>query len=194
VAVLICILGRCCDENGNNLPPGAPPPPTDPKLDNNYFPYDSQGEFELADFLFRKEQMSGGKIDELMEIWVTLQQERYDDDEPPPFANAQELYNMIDGTMLGDVPWQAFSVEYNGNTPPDAPKWMSDSYEVWFRDPLDVMESQIGNRDFGPNEMDYMPKKIVSMTGKRQYSDLMLGDWAWDQAVCDVSNHNLLEC
>lgn len=59
---------------------------------------------------------------------------------------------------------------------------MSKQFEVWFRDPLLVMESQIGNRDFG-NEMDYAPKRVFSQTGTRQFCDLMSGDWAWNQAV-----------
>lgn len=180
-AVLNCPIGQRCDENGDDLPPDAPPPPVDSERGNDgYFPYESQAEFELADFLFRKEQMSAGGINKLMDIWAAF------DDDSPPFSNADDLYNIIDGTELGDVPWQAFSVKYNGATPQDTPKWMSDSYEVWFRDPLNVMENQIGNRDFGPDEMDYMLKQVFSGTGKRQFSDLMSGDWAWSQAVCDL--------
>jgi hypothetical protein len=192
--VLSYLLGRRCDENGNFLPPGAPPPPADSKPeDGDYFPYESRAEFELADFLFRKDQMSGGKINELMDLWVAFRKDHYGDEESiPPFANAQDLYNVIDGTKLGDVPWQAFSVKYDGDIPHDAPKWMSDSFEVWFRDPLSVMENQIGNRDFGPNEMDYAPKQVFSGTGKRQFSDLMSGDWAWNQAVCNVSGNPLI--
>jgi hypothetical protein len=168
-----------------DLPAGDPPPPTNTDHpDGNYFPYDSRADFKLADFMFWKNQMSGNHINELMDIWAAHQQERYGDEEPsPPFANAQDLYNVIDETELSDVPWQAFSVKYNGEIPPNAPKWMPASYEVWFRDPLDIMESQIGNRDFGPNEMDYAPKQVFSRSGTRQYSDLMSGDWAWNQAV-----------
>ena len=123
-------LGQCCDEKGDPLPEGAPPPPINSEqADGDYFPYDSRAEFELADFLFRKDQMSGNNINELMDIWATHQQELYDDDgATPPFANAQDLYNIIDGTEHGDVPWQAFSVKYNGDVPHDSPKWMSASY------------------------------------------------------------------
>jgi hypothetical protein len=194
--VLNCRLGQRCDENGDDLPPEAPPLPVDSeRQDDDYSPYESRADFELADFLFRRVQMSGGHINQLMDIWAAHQQMRYDDDDStPPFSNAQDLYNVIDGTELGDVPWQAISVKYNGDVPTNAPKWMSDSFEVWFRDPLEVMEGQIGNRDFGPDEMDYAPKQVYSKTGKRQFSDLMSGDWAWNQAVCNLFDHRLLEC
>ena len=108
--------------------------------------------------------MSANKIDELMEIWADQQLGEHDDDSPsPPFANARDLYNVIDATELGDVPWEGFAVTYDGDVPDNAPSWMSTPYEVWFRDPLLVMESQIGNRDFG-NEMDYAPKRVFSRT------------------------------
>jgi hypothetical protein len=118
-----------------------------------------------------------------MEIWAAHQQAQYDDDgQSPPFANAQDLYNVVDATEVGDVPWQAFAIKYNGEFPDNAPNWMSTPYEVWFRDPLSVLEGQIGNREIS-NEMDYAPKRVYSREGKRQFSDLMSGDWAWDQAV-----------
>jgi Plavaka transposase len=129
--------------------------------------------------------MSGNKIDELMGILAAFQSAQYDDDDDPspPFANARDLYNVIDATELGDVAWQGFSITYDGEVPDDnPPNWMSTPYDVWYRDSLLVMESQIGNRDFG-NEMDFAPKQVFSQTGMRQFCDLMSGDWAWEQAV-----------
>jgi hypothetical protein len=127
--------------------------------------------------------MSGSHIDKLMEIWAAQQQAQYGDNEPaPPFANAWDLYNVIDVTEVGDVPWQAFSIKYSGKVPAGAPNWMSASYEVWFCDPLAVMEGQIGNPDFA-NETDYALKQVLSNMNKRQFSDFMSGNWAWNQAV-----------
>ena len=59
---------------------------------------------------------------------------------------------------------------------------MSDKYKVWYCDPLWVMEQQIGNPDFA-SEFDVAPKRVFDATGKQQYSDLMSGNWAWEQAV-----------
>ncbi|KAI0278315.1 hypothetical protein BC826DRAFT_1094727 [Russula brevipes] len=182
VSLVRNLSGQPCDEEGYDLPPDTPPPPFTERLPDDYYPYDSLSEFELADFLFRKEQMSGNRIDELMEIWAYHQKTQYGDEETPPFANARDLYNVIDATELGDVPWQAFAVKYSGEIPQDRPNWMSASYEVWFRDPLTVMENQIGNRDFA-KEIDYAPKQVFSMGSKRQFSDFMSGNWAWNQAT-----------
>jgi hypothetical protein len=126
--------------------------------------------------------MSDKKINELMDIWAAYQQD--DEGQPsPPFSGAADLYNTIDATELGDVPWQAFSVKFDGDIPDHAPSWMTVSYEVWFRDPLAVVEGQLGNKDFG-NEMDWAPKQVFSKDGKRQFSDFMSANDAWDQAVC----------
>ncbi|KAH9973150.1 hypothetical protein BJV74DRAFT_798996 [Russula compacta] len=126
--------------------------------------------------------MSSNHIDELMDIWATYQQAQYDDDDNPwlPFANAQDFYNVIDATEAGDIPWQAFAITYDGEVPDNPLNWMSTPYEVWYCNLLLVMESQIGNHNFG-NKMDYAPKQVFSQTWMWQFCDPMLGDWAWEQ-------------
>jgi hypothetical protein len=164
------------------LPDGSPPALPTERHKEDYYPYNSQAEFELADFLFRKEQMSGKKVCELMDIWAAYQQNRGEEVDPP-FSGVKDLHNTIDATEVGNVPWQAFSVQFDGEIPADnTPTWMTASYEVWFRDPLQVMEQQLGNKDFGA-ELDVAPKRVFSKEGKRQFTDLMTGDWAWAQAV-----------
>jgi Plavaka transposase len=143
----------------------------------------------LADFLFRKDQMAGKKISELMDIWAAYQQ--FTETEPgqgPPFASAQDLYDTIDSTEIGSVSWQAFSVQFDGPIAEDStfPQWKTKSYDVWFRDPLKIAEAQIGNKDFG-REMNFAPKRVFSRAGRRQYTDFMSGNWAWQQAVCYIT-------
>lgn len=121
-------LGTPCDEDGNDLPPGTPPPPpSPPPVDENgdslpYFPYRDCEEFKLANFLFKRNQMPGTEIDELMQIWVNTLPEGQD----PPFADHKELYDTIDATILGDAPWQSFSITYAGDLPVHGsiPPWM----------------------------------------------------------------------
>jgi hypothetical protein len=99
--------GQPCDDAGYDLPEDSSPPPEEQRSDNDFFPYSSRPEFELADFLFRKEQMAGKKISELMDIWAAFQQlTEAEPEQDPPFACAQDLYNKIDSTEIGDVPWQ----------------------------------------------------------------------------------------
>jgi hypothetical protein len=169
--------GTPCDRHGNDLPPNSPPPPPDKRAETDFTPFKHGAEFKFAEFLYSKAQMSGGKLDELMQLLAAL----YPND-GPPFADVNDLYGTIDSISEGDIPWQNFAVTYNGEVSANAAPWKTAQYEVWFRDPLLVMEGQIGNPDF-VNDIDYAPKRVVDEQGKRQYSDLMSGNWAWQQAV-----------
>ena len=126
-----------------------------------------------------------------MDIWVAYQQiYNVNAIYGPPFSSTQDLYNMIDSTEVGDMAWQAFSVKFNneGSDKPGIPlaSWKRHSYEVWFWDPLKIMEAQIANRNYAC-EVDYAPKHIFSNARKGQYGDFMSGNWAWEQAICYLS-------
>ena len=75
-----------CDVDGNDCPPGAPPPPLDEHAFDDYSPYESQAEFNFTDFLFSKEQMSSTNIDILLNNLAAL----YPNDSPL-FALHQEI-------------------------------------------------------------------------------------------------------
>ena len=91
-----------------------------------------------------------------------------------------------------DVAWQAFSVQYHGDIPngSEVPCWKKESYDTWSRNPLKIAEAQLGNEDFAC-EMDYSPKRVFSEAGRRQYSDFMSGNWAWQQAVRSIDLNTL---
>ncbi len=125
--------------------------------------------------------MSGQKIDELMQLWACTLAEGQD----PPFAGRHHLYDTVDDirVLFGNIKWDNFSVTYNGELPQGPlPSWMVREYEIFFRDPREVLHMQLGNPDF-KDDMDYIPKRIFNDRGKRKYKDFMSGDWAWDQAV-----------
>ncbi|KAF8460137.1 hypothetical protein DFH94DRAFT_641146, partial [Russula ochroleuca] len=101
-----------------------------------------------------------------------------------PFASAQDLYDKINSTEIGDVSWQAFSVQYDGDIPNNSAVlcWKMESYDTWFRNPLKIAEAQLGNIDFA-HEIDFGLKQVFSSRADRcQYSDFMSGNWAWQQA------------
>jgi hypothetical protein len=53
-----------CDSNGNFIDPSTPPPPHRPTNDpDDWTPYESRLDFEIAEFLFSRNQMSGGDMD-----------------------------------------------------------------------------------------------------------------------------------
>jgi len=125
--------------------------------------------------------MSAGDIDYLLDIWAaTLAPHR----DSPPFKNHKDLYSTVDATPLGDVPWDSFSLKYNGTLPDgEVPSWMSSEYDVWFRDPRCLVQNLISNPDF-LGEFDYSPLREYDADGNRRYQNFMSGNWAWKQAVC----------
>jgi Plavaka transposase len=176
--------GRPCDADGNYLPPGSPPLPfDDPPLDN-WFPFSSRIEFETADFLFRRNQMSAGDIDTLFELWGAS---LLVSGGVPPFVNHKELYKTIDRATVGDIQWQSFTVSYDGPiTVEEPPSWMTNDFEVWYRNPHEVIKSMLSNREFN-GMLDSAPFREYDADGKRRYQNFMSGDWAWKQAVSLVS-------
>ncbi|KAK7450592.1 hypothetical protein VKT23_012902 [Stygiomarasmius scandens] len=157
------IDGTPCDIHSNDLPQDSIPPPLPPRACNDFSPFDHRAEFEFAEFLYQQEQMPQKKIDRLTEILAALYPES-----DPPFANHKEI----------------FTVKYNGELPEDTlslPKWKTQEYEVWFRNPLSILENMLANPSF-KHEFDEAPKRL-KRKGKRVYRDLMSGNWAWEQ--CD---------
>ncbi|KAF8326760.1 hypothetical protein F5887DRAFT_899548 [Amanita rubescens] len=189
------INGRRHDALGNPLPPDAPPPPWEERLPSDYSPFSSRESFLLADLLFRRAQMSAGNIDDLMEYIACL----VPPDQDPPFSNSRDLYETIDAAKLGQVPWRSFTLSYQpaeGENISDVP-WKSKTFEVWFRDPQEVLKAQLSNRDFA-NEMDFAAKKVFdAITKQRRYQDFMSGEWAWEQSdilAQDEQNHGAVFC
>ena len=180
----MCLLGMPCDNNGDDLPPNAPPNLQDSNCDpTDWTPYESRTQFEVANFLYKRNQMSAGDIDFLLNLWAATLA-RHDDH--PPFSNHEELYSTIDATPLGDVPWESFSLKYNGILPDhNIPPWMTSEYDVWFRDPNTLVRNLISNPDFR-DEFDYSPLREFDTAENRRYQDFMSGNWAWKQAVCDA--------
>ena len=139
--------------------------------------FTSQVQFETADFLFKKAEMSQGDVDTLMRLWASTTA-----DHCAPFENHQEMLAAIDSIQEGDAPWNSFSAKYSGVHPPaKSPDWMVKEYTVYYRDPLTVMRNMIANPAFD-RQFDYSPYMEFE-DGSRRRSDVMSGDWAWDQAV-----------
>jgi len=182
------IVGTPCDHNGNPLDIGSEAPIAETKDTTDWTPFNNRLEFEAAEFLFKRTKMSAANIDTLCTLWATSLEEFGAD---PPFSGHRDLYSKIDAIPVGGVPWQSASFTYDGPQPelPDGvemPKWMTNEYEIWFRDPRLLFKTMLGNRDFH-NSFDYAPFRQYDNKGNRRYEHLMSGDWAWKQAVCTFS-------
>jgi hypothetical protein len=137
----------------------------------------------MTDFLFRKVQMPATKVNELMDILAMMYPEK-----PPPYANKDDMFNLIDSTELGDKPWQCFTVQYTGETTDNSPSWQRAEYEVWFRNPDDILSEQLQNPTFA-TEMDFTSKRVYNPAGSREYKDFMSGNWAWRKSVGFIQNY-----
>ncbi|KAJ2922285.1 hypothetical protein H1R20_g14806, partial [Candolleomyces eurysporus] len=96
--------------------------------------------------------MSAGNVDHLVQLLAEL----YPNDDPP-ISGHEELFALIDSIKEGDMAWDSFSITYTGEDPSEL--WMKQPFEVWYRDPLKVLEDQFSNPE-----------------------DLMSGNHAWKQA------------
>lgn len=65
----IALIGLPCNQDGDPIPPDAIPPPKD-AVPNVWDPFETEVQFRVADFLYRKVQMSQSDIDLLMELWA----------------------------------------------------------------------------------------------------------------------------
>jgi hypothetical protein len=174
-------VGEICDESGNGLPPDVPPVPRDSdKGPNDWTPYDNRLQFEVADFIFRRNQMSAGDVNFLLNLWAASLAIHSSE---PPFSKATHLYDTIDSTPLGDAAWQSFSLQYNGPQPEsNVPSWMQAEYDVWFRDPCTLVHNLLSNPDF-KSDFDYAPFQERTGEGLHRFKDFMSANWAWKQSV-----------
>lgn len=164
---------------GNFLPRNTPPPPPNAKSPTDWTPFASRVEYEVADLVFTQTQISNTHIDKLLDLWAA---DKLPSGGAPPFANHDDLHNVIDSIAEGDVPWQSFSVAYNGPLPANnIPGWMAEKYEVWHRDPRQVAHQLLSNPEFH-GHFDYVPYQQFENDGRR-WSDFMSGNWAWKHAV-----------
>lgn len=173
-----------CDEHGVDLrkidgvyPEPLPPKP---KAVDDWSPFESQDHFKMAEFLYCRVRMSGTDIDTLMSMVAEFRDRGF------LFKDHSDLYNAIDASDLGGVSWKCSYFKYDGEKPNDqVPGWMTALYEVYYRDPRDVIKNMIGDTAF-KNAFDYTPFQEFDENGDRRYENLMSGDWAFRQAVCFI--------
>jgi len=155
----------------------SPSVDTDP---TDWGAFESKEGFEIAELVYSRARMSQNNIDNLLKICSGKQ---------VPFSDHKELYTAIDSIAVGEVPWQSFSVQYNGAHGDDGdvarPKWMSDVHEIFYRDPRLVIHEILANPDFRDG-MDFAPYRVFDEDRVRTYQHLMSGDWAWEQAVSSL--------
>ena len=178
------LLGHICDANSQTIDPKSPPPPVSEKSPDDWAPYGDPLRFETAELLFQNAEMSSSNINRLCNLWArSLHTDEAPHDHAPPFIDHKDLYDTIDATPLGGVPWESFKLKYSSEQPAVVPPWMDHSYEFWFRPAYFLVANMLTNPNFD-NEIDYVPYQDFSKHyEQRCYENFMSGDWAWIQAV-----------
>ncbi len=115
-------------------------------------------------------QASQVHIDTLMQIWAAMHNQS-------PFEGAKDLNATIDDSPLGKVPWSSFALSYKGKLGNNPETWKLKKYNVWFRNPHEVLLNQLRNPDF-KDEMDFSAKHMFDKSNRRLYKDFMSGNWA----------------
>ncbi|KAH9027218.1 hypothetical protein EDB85DRAFT_1893036 [Lactarius pseudohatsudake] len=187
--------GQICDEDGNDIPSDTLAPPRNSNQGpNDWMPYNNRLEFEVADVLYRHNQMSARDINCLLTLWAASLSAH---NGKPPFANAAQMYSAIDSTPLGDTPWQSFSLQYNGiRSEGNIVSWQEADYNVWFRNPRTLVHGILSNPDF-KSDFDLAPLQEHTPDGTHRFCDFMSGNWAWRQATIiaeDPETHGSVFC
>ena len=167
--------------------PNAPPPRNYDidKGPDDWTPYENCLQFEVADFLFCRNQMSAGDINYILRLWAGYVAV----DKEPPFKNAASMYKVINSTPLAGTAWESFSLQYNGDQAAgDVLSWMNTEFDVWFQDPCTLVHNLLSNPDFKA-VFDYAPFQEHTSHGVHRFQDFMSANWAWKQAVscCNMS-------
>jgi Plavaka transposase len=177
------------------LPPGTLPSPPPIRSPDDWTPYHDRVDFELTELLYLKVQMSGSSIDTLFQLWrASLINHGIPPDDISLFERGDSLLATIDSTPVGDVPWQGFTLSYEGPLPNNVPEWMTTPYDVWHRDTRQLVHNILANRDFD-GEFDYTPFREFDAQKRRRWRDFMSGDWAWKEAdviASDPDTHGSL--
>ena len=139
--------------------------------------------------MFADAELSQRKINNLLELWAATLVPHKD---APPFANHQELHHQIDSIEVGDVWWESAQLKYEGPLPRTTriPEWKTMVHEVWFWDPRQVIKNILATADFD-GHIDYAAYREFS-DNKRQYCNLMSGNWSRRQSVRARPIHTIL--
>ncbi|KAJ7203848.1 hypothetical protein GGX14DRAFT_698923 [Mycena pura] len=178
-----------CRTDGTYLPPfaAAPPPPVDGI--EAWGPFESRAAFDFAQYHFVQLQTSEKNINTALDLWAASV---LPFGATAPWQNAADLYAAIDEIQHGNAPWKTYSIRYTGPLPPGlAPKWMTQEYDLCTRDTRQVLHQQLATSTFR-DQIDLVPHRQFNHGGKRVWSNLMSGDWAWRQAdliTADPANH-----
>ncbi|EIW82007.1 hypothetical protein CONPUDRAFT_152895 [Coniophora puteana RWD-64-598 SS2] len=159
-------------------PPPPPPPAPPAHTPDSWAPFDSRAEFDFAFDHYVTAESSASEIRRALSFWDAVVTPHGD---AAPWRNEKDVYDTIDQIPEGGIPWKVYKIRYSGPRPLSPPKWMTETYELCTRDSRAILHHQLATRDF-EDKIHYAPYRHFNHEGKRVFSDLMSGEWAWRQA------------
>jgi hypothetical protein len=188
--LLIACIALPCDSDRKFLPQHTrPPPPAAPDAteDNAYHPFEDRLAFDWAHYHFVELQSSERQINKGLDLWLAAKL-KAGDTSPLPWSSAEKIYQTIDAIQEGDAPFKTIKFKYAGPIRENPPTWMTRTYELCMRDSRILLHNQLATMDFA-DTFTPTPYRQFNHTGDRVWSNLMSGDWAWNEAVCILRHH-----
>ncbi|KAG2128044.1 uncharacterized protein EDB93DRAFT_1243604 [Suillus bovinus] len=152
------IAPRPCDVTGRFLADGAPPTPPPIKSPDDWAPYRNRVEFETAEFLYTRNQMSAGDINILLDLWAATLL-KYND--KPPLRTTViciKLLTLRQWVMSNGNPSRSSTL---GEARNQCTTLMDQSHDVWYRDPHEVIQNMLGNSGLRYRDgLSALPKTI----------------------------------
>ncbi|KAH9923725.1 uncharacterized protein BXZ73DRAFT_91410 [Epithele typhae] len=188
---LIC---RPCDERGDFLDNYAPPPAPHVRFDTA--PFADRPSLDFADTIYNKMQGSVADINDILTAIHARDILLGHDDADPIFESHTHLVTTIDAITVGGVPYKSFSIRWTGPVDNNSPQWKRESYTIHYQDIIENIRAMAGNTELH-GHWDNSPKAVFDADGRRVFSDLMTGQWAWDEAdkiTEDPNTHGAMLC
>src|SRR6266545_3263059 len=158
-----------------------PRPPMSRETGNKYAPFEDRVAFDWAHHHYVELQSSEKKIGKGLDLWLAAVKSQSLDG-TIPWGSAQDMFATIDEIDEGVVSWMTYLFRYGGPQPENPPTWMTRTYEFNVRDILAVLEAHLASDEFD-GHFDYVPYEEYDPDCNRVYSNLMSGQWAFNEAV-----------
>ncbi|KAF8149139.1 hypothetical protein B0H34DRAFT_679435 [Crassisporium funariophilum] len=123
---------------------------------------------------------SARKINKGLDLWLA-ERLKAGNDTPLPWSSPDELYDTINLVQEGSTPFMTVKLKYNGQLGDEPPMWMTQTYELCLQDSRKLLHNQLATTDFAI-QFNTRPYRQFDHKGDCNWSNLMLGDWAWNEA------------
>ncbi|TFK16478.1 hypothetical protein FA15DRAFT_550643, partial [Coprinopsis marcescibilis] len=138
---------------------------------------------DWARFHFVELQASAANIRTGLDLWLANTIATTGDPNANiPWRCAKDLYATIDNIQQGSAPFETTTFKYTGELPENPPAWMTEEYELCVRDAREALWHQLSTTEF-VNQFETRPYRQFEAHGMQQrvWTNLMSGDWAWEE-------------